>query len=66
MDKKKITISQFFYKRFVMYIKIFAFKSSMCYAPTYISLSPLFTEINEILGDTADKIGISATYIPAI
>lgn len=49
-----------------MYIKVFAFKSSMCYTPTYISLSPLFTEINEIFGDTADKIGISATYISAI
>lgn len=66
MDKKNITISHFFYKRFVMHIKVFAFKSSMCYTPTYISLSPLFTEINEIFGDTADKIGISATYISAI
>lgn len=66
MDKKNITISHFFYKRFVMHIKVFAFKSSIRYTPTYISLSPLFTEINKILGDMANKIGLSATYIPAI
>lgn len=38
MDKKNITISHFFYKRFVMYIKIFTFKSSMCYIYFFIAI----------------------------